>query len=242
LRRRKMLKEAIDKILGLADPKYLDHEGRKYCSKTMGGITPPEPEPLIFGTLSGLASYLNENRDGLDKGSLIVVIDSHDKVSVWSKLDPSWKRRDCFAMAIYKPEDYPFGRWLASEEFMIQLQSKFVKTDKLDAMVRFAGKTKSVNGTDTDDDGVTQTVSQKAGVSLVAEASVPNPVKLQPYRTFSVVQQPEVSLVFRVKQERDGYPPQFALFEADGGHWKLGAIANIRDYLAEKIAPVSVIA
>ncbi|PFR65873.1 hypothetical protein COK29_26730, partial [Bacillus cereus] len=59
----------------------------------------------------------------------------------------------------------------------------------------------------------------------------PNPVSLQPYRTFVEVEQPKSNFIFRMK---DG--PRCSIHEADGGAWKLQAMNNIEDYLTTALA------
>lgn len=49
------------------------------------------------------------------------------------------------------------------------------------------------------------------------------------YRTFLEVEQPASDFVFRVGESRG--EPTFKLTEADGGRWKLDAMANIKMYL-----------
>jgi hypothetical protein len=78
----------------------------------------------------------------------------------------------------------------------------------------------------TGDDGVSQAIQAKVGVATVATVQVPNPVVLAPFRTFVEVDQPESELIFRMQNG-----PRCALFEADGGAWKLTAMRNIKDYL-----------
>jgi hypothetical protein len=51
-------------------------------------------------------------------------------------------------------------------------------------------------------------------------------VVLAPYRTFVEVTQPESDFVFRMQNG-----PRCALFEADGGAWKLTAMRHIKEYL-----------
>ncbi len=53
---------------------------------------------------------------------------------------------------------------------------------------------------------------------------------LRPYRTFAEVEQPASQFVFRINQNA-----QMALFEADGGKWRLEAINNIANYLKESL-------
>ncbi|NQK92942.1 hypothetical protein HO498_01330 [Streptococcus suis] len=64
----------------------------------------------------------------------------------------------------------------------------------------------------------------------VKSTLAPNPVTLRPYRTFAEVEQPASQFIYRI--DKAGY---MALFEADGGKWKLDAINNIATYLKSKL-------
>lgn len=66
------------------------------------------------------------------------------------------------------------------------------------------------------------------GVAAKADAIVPNPVSLAPYRTFQEVEQPISQFVFRIG---DRGTPEFKLVEAEGGIWKTEAVRKIKDYL-----------
>jgi hypothetical protein len=87
------------------------------------------------------------------------------------------------------------------------------------------------------DDGVTQQVTTRKGLAFgVENTPVPRIVTLMPYRTFAEVDQPASTFILRLKQgQREGEPPQAALFEADGGRWKLEAIQSIREYLDDRL-------
>lgn len=81
---------------------------------------------------------------------------------------------------------------------------------------------------------MTQKATVKTGIASKGEAIVPNPVILKPYRTFVEVDQPLSQFVFRMKQDKyDGI--QCALFEADGGAWKIEAMKSIKEYLKEQL-------
>ncbi len=85
------------------------------------------------------------------------------------------------------------------------------------------------------DDGVTQKATVSKGIASKEQCIVPNPVHLQPFRTFVEVDQPESAFVFRMRDDgRDGV--QCAIFEADGGAWKNEAMENIRAYLQDELA------
>ena len=93
-------------------------------------------------------------------------------------------------------------------------------------ILAFIASIKEVSDRTSADDGISQAVTAKTGVALVAEVKVPNPVTLRPYRTFLEVDQPAISCVFRLRQG-----PMLSLHEADGGLWRLEAIQSIKTYL-----------
>lgn len=96
--------------------------------------------------------------------------------------------------------------------------------------MKFAGTMEAGTIAEYGDDGVTQKATVKTGIASKGEAIVPNPVKLRPYRTFLEVEQPASEFIFRVKQNKyDGI--SCAIFEADGGAWKIAATSSIKDYL-----------
>lgn len=81
------------------------------------------------------------------------------------------------------------------------------------------------NTVSTNDNGVTQTVTARQGVALNAVVNVRPRIKLQPFRTFLEVAQPESEFLLRVDSEKG-----IAFFEADGGIWRLEAKRNIAEY------------
>ena len=84
------------------------------------------------------------------------------------------------------------------------------------------------------DDGVSQKATVKTGIASKGDAIVPSPACLKPFRTFVEVDQPISSFIFRMKDDRCG-GIQCALFEADGGAWKVSAMASIKAYLTEAL-------
>jgi hypothetical protein len=133
---------------------------------------------------------------------------------------------DCKAMT----PNITFERFMDTEQFNIMLQSCFLENADRAAVLKVVGNIKEDNVRTTGDNGVTQVVTAKAGVSTVSDVIVPNPVTLCPFRTFPEVDQPESQFVFRMKEG-----PCAALFEADGGKWKIYAMQNVKKYLAEKL-------
>ena len=70
-----------------------------------------------------------------------------------------------------------------------------------------------------------ETVCVRQGVALNAVVNVRPRIKLQPFRTFLEVAQPESEFLLRVDSEKG-----IAFFEADGGIWRLEAKRNIAEY------------
>ena len=60
-------------------------------------------------------------------------------------------------------------------------------------------------------------------------------MKLWTYRTFLEVEQPKSEFILRMEQDKyDGIA--CAIFEADGGAWKIAATKAIKDYLQFELA------
>ena len=195
---------------------------------------PPKPLPLSLHTLSGLSEYLRANRDALVMTETIVNVSNPRHVSVLSKLLPL-AQRHCFLEAQVNSDDFGFGRFYDCESFVIALQVLFEQTEDAAALLALVGNIKDEKVATHDDDGVTQTVTARQGVVLAQNVKAPNPVTLRPYRTFREVEQPASKFVFRMQAGKEGAKPLCALFEADGGRWKLEAVQGIAAFLRANV-------
>jgi hypothetical protein len=79
----------------------------------------------------------------------------------------------------------------------------------------------------SEDDGFTQRVNVKAGIRTKEDTTIQPRVDLAPYRTFPEVDQPMSPFVFRARCTGEGIPA-LMLVEADGGRWKVEAIATLK--------------
>lgn len=129
---------------------------------------------------------------------------------------------------------FEFDRFVEHEKFCINLQSKFIPSDDRELILKFAGTVEAGSVSEYGDDGVTQKATIKTGLASKGDAIVPNPVCLRPYRTFLEVEQPESAFVFRMKQDSYG-SVMCAIFEADGGAWKMDATQAIKEYLQREL-------
>lgn len=117
------------------------------------------------------------------------------------------------------------------EEAMIGLRSQFQPTEDIAYMLDLLSHMSVDQNVQSDDNGVTQTVQVKQGISFVANETVRPIVTLAPYRTFQEVDQPASQFVFRVDNKRN-----IMLAEADGGMWKLAARRTVKQYLCDELA------
>lgn len=225
-----MLKEALEYIVGMRKPFFWeDISGYTYSDKPL--IRVPEAlyaESIKTNTLTGLCGYIKSGADKMDARMILHVV-SPTKVRLLSALNGE-RGRECLMEANALLPEFAFGRFLDHEEFCIALQSKFIKNDDRDLVMKFAGTVEDGTLTQYGDDGVTQKAIIKTGVASKSDAIVPNPVKLAPYRTFLEAEQPESDFIFRM---REGV--QCAIFEADGGAWKNQAMENVKAYLSEQL-------
>jgi len=239
-----MIRDAIDKILGLAAVQELEIGDRPYTDKPIHPVKEPMPEALTVSTLTGLVDYILSDNDDIRAGGCIVQVETEWLVSLRSDLLSQFQQRRQYMCAQLDPSArFQFEKWLDIERFIIGIQSMFEADDNTAVMLKIVGNVQDGHVTTHQDDGVSQSVTVKAGVSKVEQIDVPSPVMLTPYRTFPEIAQPQSSFIFRMRSGgQDGMLPTCALFEADGGRWKLEAIARIKEWLSERLEGVTIIA
>lgn len=188
--------------------------------------------PVTASTLTALSDYIENCSEEFRGRKMIIHVVSPTDVRLVSILDEDRRRETLFrAQAIVS--EFSFDRWYDQESFMIGLQANFQPTTDLNLVLKVAGNIEKKNSAAYSDDGVSQVVTMQTGVAAKADALVPNPARLKPFRTFQEVPQPESSFVFRIGDDDE---PAFRLVEAEGGIWRNEAIQNIKDYLATLLA------
>lgn len=235
-----MIEAAIDKIIAMTKPSIIDVEERIYVDRKIYPVLEPIPTPLVVCTMASIVDYFSSNIDELSKSDLIVHVEAYNRVAMFSNLIAPFEQRKAFITASAMTPEIHFERRMEVESFVIQLQSMFVKTPERDNLLKFLGSLKAGFSKTMTDDGVSQTVTAKTGVTMVSEVEVPNPVTLQPFRTFTEIEQPASDFVFRIHGGQE--EPTCALYEADGGAWKLTAIQRVAEWIRKEIPDVAVIA
>lgn len=241
-------RDVIDKIEEMAleakKPEVMEIKERTYTTKEVKPLLPPAPDYMQIHTLTGLVDYIKANVDSLNFSNLVVHVKSAKHVTLCSGLDKEWLQRFGYVWALYEPPNLGLGQFKGLDRFIIDLQTLFVQTETIASLLKVVGNLSDGAVKTVTDDGVSQQVSIKAGVTRVEEVSVPNPVMLQPYRTFPEIEQPESPFIFRLKSitESGEDLPGGALFDADADLWQMEAIKRIADYLREKISEIPIIA
>ncbi|MGR6004872.1 hypothetical protein ACT7C0_30070 [Bacillus cereus] len=223
-----MIKEAIQYLVKLGNTETKEIDGQTFSTRPLHVVEEPTARALLVRNLSGLVAYVKSNFDVEEQ--LMIHIASPTTVNCFTAINGNYNR-DTFVKTEALIPNFDFGHWHDVENFIISLQSAFVLNDDREVMLKVVGNIKEENVKSYGDSGYSQMVVARAGTQLAPDVAVPNPVALQPYRTFVEVEQPESNFVFRMK---DG--PRCSLFEADGGAWKLEAIDNIKEYLTAKLA------
>ncbi|HDR7393852.1 hypothetical protein ACQVWH_12315 [Bacillus toyonensis] len=223
-----MIKAALEYLVKLGNTETKEIDGQTFSTQPLHVVEEPTARAIPVRNLSGLVDYVKSNFDVEE--SLMIHIASPTTVNCFTAINGNCNRSTFVKTEALIP-NFDFGYWHDVENFIINLQSAFVKNDDRDVMLKVVGNITEENVKTYGDNGVSQSVIAKTGIATVDEVAVPNPVALQPYRTFIEVTQPESNFIFRMK---DG--PKCSLHEADGGAWKLEAIKNIKKYLTAELA------
>lgn len=231
-----MIKEAIDRILGLARPETVKVEEREYSTHSLTPLETPTPETLHVMSLTGLVDYIEKNVDGLDHDNLMVVVDDPNTVRLIGNTLAPFENRAFHLTAKFTFEEFPYERFMSSEDFNIKIQSLFVDTHDRAAVLKQSASVTDEAVATLADDGVTQSTQARTGIARKEEVALKNPVTLAPYRTFPEIVQPASPFVFRMRgAARTGSEPGFALFEADGGKWRNDARITIKKWLTKHL-------
>ncbi len=225
-----MDRSAIEKIAELGAPNIRVEGGYTYTDKKLAVINEPRVPTLTFHTLDGLVLALKAECDCFN-GPILIDVSDEATVTVCSAISAVDRQREVPYKVTAEIVDIPFDRRLDYETMMITLKSKFVETPELLELVQLLGTITEENSAQLSDDGFTQTVVVRKGIALKDNKAV-NPIrKLKPFRTFNEVDQPESEFLLRLSEGG-----LVALYEADGGAWKLQARKNVAAYLKENLA------
>ena len=227
-----MIAEAIQKIIDIAKPSTEVIDGKLYSNKPMELIDTAKNYVLEL-KVSGLPGLVE-----LVKSEAILYASSDDPLFV-EIVDPCYVRvfgsldGDLNRTAWYSAKaDVPGFRsgYRTYEEFVIELRSRFVPNEGTEYLLDLFSRMDINEKSTSEDNGITQQVTVRQGISLKDMETVRPIVKLIPYRTFFEAAQPESEFLVRV--DREG---SIGIFEADGGMWKRTAKEYVFAWLASAL-------
>lgn len=225
-----MDRTAIEKIVELSAPNIKEINGYEYTDKPLSVVKSPTVSTITFHTLDGLVNTLKEEYSDFN-GPLIVDIYDEETVKVYTAIGLNDRQREKPYEVLAELVSIPFNQVLDYERMMITLKSKFVETPELLETVKLLGTITEENSAQLSDDGFTQSVVVRKGIAMKEGKVVKPIVRLKPYRTFNEVDQPESEFLLRLFEGGS-----VALYEADGGAWKLQARWNVAEYLKNALA------
>lgn len=225
-----MERSAIEKIVELAAPNVIEKDGFTYSDKCLKVVQQPKVSTMNFRTLRGLVDTLKkEHRNFVSP--LVVNVLGETEVEVYSAINEFDRTREIPYHSEAETMHIDFNRKLDYESMMITLKSKFVETSELLELIKLLGTITEENFTQTSDDGFSQSVVVKKSAAFKENRTIKPIIKLKPYRTFNEVDQPESEFLIRLSEGN-----YVAIYEADGGAWKLKARENIADYLRNELS------
>jgi hypothetical protein len=226
-----MIRDALQWAADKARDTLVKVDERDYSTVRLNAIHEPECSPLTVHKLMGLCDYLEA--EGIEKGVRLVNVLDYETVVAFGELSGKWRQREVFIRAETPGiRTFDFGSFMSIERAIIQLRSRFVPTNNLDLVIKEISSISAGRVSTSEDDGIAQTVKTKVGVTRKGEQKMNPIVRLRPFRTFPEVSQPSSDFLLRLRGGGEESLPEVALFEADGGVWKIQAMEEIRGFLA----------
>lgn len=226
-----------------------DYEGRKYIDRELVPVRAPLVTPLGISTLGSLIELCSgkfENDaafEGFNPRKHVIHVVNEKTVQVVTAQSNIWKNREVLInCALAEVSGLEVNKFLPQDKFIIMLLSAFTDSGDKEGLAKLAGNATAEHVSTVVDDGITQVVSMRAGANVSREDGtqvVKGLVRLAPWRTFRDVAQPISSFLFRVK--KSGEYPEFALYEADGGAWRLEAVDNIARKISAALTDATVV-
>jgi hypothetical protein len=244
------MENIVNDILAIAPAKTYNIEGNTYTDKKLYrlpsvGKEEKSPDPVSnLTSLSGLISMLGVEAFSLIErhGDIFLHVKSASEVHAFTKfrdkdipLNPNeilpYGKRQSLYTAKYTAPVIRLNTGLPYETAIIQLNSLFEKTAERDELIKTISSIDRADRESVEDNGISQSVTQRAGVALKEKATVKPIWKLKPFRSFIEAPLAEVSFLLRI----DG-SFNIGLFECDGGKWELDAKSNIQKFIEGEIA------
>ena len=215
----------IERIVTENKVQVIEANGRCYATKNLVEIMPRKDvaKEIGFSDLSSIVEIVKREK-GRFALPIYINIETEKSVSVITSLDIEKEREKPYS-AVAEGSRFNFGSGYDYERFVIAIRSQFIQTPNTANLLQLLKKVSNIESVETSDDGITQSVVAKQGAMLASDVKISPIIRLAPFRTFIEVEQPDSDFLFRISDRN-----VFALYEADGGAWKIKAKKNIRAF------------
>lgn len=229
-----MNKDSLSYLVSLGETAFTTIDGTVYSNRNIYPVPKfiPSPEKINVTSLDSIVKLVKCEAERLmssDHIPVFVRVDTPRQVSVFSGCAEDFKRHYFYQATCDVPDFYEGFR--SHETAIIELQSRYADGEGRDYLLNLLSSISRESNVSTNDNGVSQTVQARSGVSLLQTVQVKPRVSLRPYRTFLEVEQPESQFLLRLNDKGE-----VGLFEADGGIWKLSAKKNVSVYLESALS------
>lgn len=207
-----------------------DHLGREYFTSAVHLVKGPTPEPIEVSSLNGLVDIIES-----ECLECSVFVESPSRVVLKSALDSITRQRECYAVAKARGNNFPFGREMEIDDFIMKLQCNFVDSTAKTELIKLVSSITSSDIITAEDDGLSQSVITKSEIShkKVKKTVEPN-ITLKPYRTFREIDQPGDRFLTRTHKNGSSLP-LVSLRSSGGNLWENDAVESIHEYLSSRL-------
>lgn len=240
------LGQQVERLTAEALGKTVTIGGREYATRQVFDPRKPEPTPqfIELSTLQSFADFVKDEAGTeniyREPRGLFVHVAHPDEVRLVTGIFGEHHQRTTMATAEPKVEPFQFGQWRDPESFNIALLALFEPAGDRANLFQITGNLHEQGSVKLEDDGVTQRTTVKRGMTLAKEVEVAQTFELAPFRSFPEIEQVASRFVFRLRPGGEGRLPSCALFECDGGRWRLEAIARVKTWLAGELPGVAI--
>lgn len=240
-----MIKEAIDRIISLAETNVRQIGDYTYSDRPLVLVEPPKIEPISLNSLVGMIEYIKSGEIQLLRhGELVdqsyIHIQDHRNVRVITQLKNN--RRDTMVKVLFEPaHEFKFGQWMGPDEFIVAFKSNAVTGDCPDynVILKVVSSISIEHLATMRDSGVAQSIATKSGINYEL-TEVPQFVRLEFRRTFPDIDQGDSEYFLRIRQVTSPAPGvQLALFETTFDDWESKARERIARWIKNWMASTS---
>lgn len=227
--------ESIKKILEIGEISTIKQNDVLYSDRHLYEV---KKEIITFPTivsssLTSLIDYIEANRDNLFMDECMIHVKDYHSVNLISKSRDDSEERDIafkckFDFIQEGPGRNGINYYANLEDFNILVQTSFILNENARKILKLTGNYKKESAVNIADDGITQSIAARTGVTIVENVDLPNPVDLQKIVTFPEIEQPSRPYVFRMNTNGEA-----GLFCTDSNIWHMECIGSIKEWIRE---------